>query len=447
MPRKKNEKEKARTGKAVVKKAAVVKADPKKAKAAPKIPKASALKRGITMKSGVTKIEKKATTTAGAGKMKKEISKKTGTVIEKKTAAKERMKTPPAKPKRAPLERPAAPPEKTSIAPPQVVKSPPPPPRLTTAKEPVKRQESSVAETRSREPEAPAWRMSQEPEEHRAAPSSRQVLEEVPPLPQGYGETRIVLMPIDPDWVHAYWEVTGASLDEARRSLGHYFEGAERALRVRRIDGSEGRHTAEQFYVNVGDAARNWYIKIPQPDSTYQADIGLKTSHGDFYVLATSNAIRVPRKGMSDVIDEKWTNPAKGYFEKVYALSGGFQVGMGSLELQQKMEELMRGDISSGAVGSFAMGSGVIGAKKERAFWLRVGAELIVYGATDSRAKVTLMGQPVQLRPDGTFSARFALPDGVRDIPITALSPDGIEEREIRITVTRETLEKEPVLK
>jgi len=447
MPRKKNEKEKARTGKAVVKKAAVVKADPKKAKAAPKTPKASALKSGITMKSGVTKIEKKATTTAGAGKMKKEISKKTGTVIEKKTAAKEPMKTPPAKPKRAPLERPAASRERTPVARPPIVEAPPPPPRQTAAKEPVKRQESSVGEERSREPEAPAWRMPQEPQEHRAAPSSRQVLEEVPPLPQGYGETRIVLMPIDPDWVHAYWEVTGASLDEAKRSLGHHYEGAERALRVRRMDGSEARHTAEQFYVNVGDMARNWYIKIPQPDSTYQADIGLKTSRGDFYVLATSNAIRVPRKGMSDVIDEKWTNPQKGYFEKIYALSGGFQVGMGSLELQQKMEELMKGDISSGAVRQLRHGK-----RRHRS---EEGTGVLAQGR---RGAHRLRRDGFPREGDSHGSARAAQtgrhllgevrsPRWVRDIPITALSPDGIEEREIRITVTRETLEKEPVLK
>jgi hypothetical protein len=151
---------------------------------------------------------------------------------------------------------------------------------------------------------------------------------------------------------------------------------------------------------------------------------------------------------MSDVIDEKWTNVEKGYFEKIYALSGGFQVGMGSLQLQEKMAEFLRGEVSSGALGSFALGSGAIGAAaQERSFWLRVGAELIIYGATDPRAKVTLLGEPLKLRTDGTFSVRFALPDGTRDIPIAAESPDGIEEREIDITVERATEEKKPVFK
>lgn len=460
MPRaKKKQDEKAKPAKAGGKKPAGSKAAPKKAETAAK-----------SAKTSVTKPAKKVTATAGGGKMKKETSKKTVADIRKKSGAKPPKKTEAVRPKRAPVENAAAPPQPKPAAPREPGPAPAPQPRPETAPKPGpvataqsadrtsparEREESRSAKEAGNAPggeprteaETPPWRMVQESPQYQKAPAPRDVLEEVPPLPEGYGETRIVLLPIDPDWVHAYWEITGASLDEARRNLGHYFDGAERTLRVRRIQTPESGGSAEQFYLTIGDLARNWYVKVPQPDAVYQADIGLVTSRGEFYVLATSNQIRVPRRGMSDVIDEKWTDPEQGYFEKIYALSGGLQVGMGSLELQQKMAELLKGEISSGAVGSFAMGSGAIGVKKERGFWMRVGAELIVYGATDPRAKVTLMGQPIQLRPDGTFSARFALPDGLRDIPITAESPDKVEEREIDITVTRETLEKEPVFK
>jgi hypothetical protein len=472
MPRKKKEDETpTRTGKAGAKKTTKEKNYPVKSKTAPRQPARAAppepktarkTREASAPKSSSQKIAKKVTPTAGAGKMKKETS-RTGRIDEKKRVdtpprvARATKEEPPVtrEPKKAPPAKVKNEPEKVQVAPP-AAKPLRPAPSAETGQRPPERRPTSVtapgkpasvtAPDRSVEiPAGPARRESDVPRE---TPRPHQLLEEIPPLPEGYGETRIVLMPIDPDWVHSYWEVTGASLDEARRTMGQYFEGAERALRVRRIDESQAGHTLDQFFVDIGDQARSWYIKVPQPDCTYQADLGLRSSRGDFYVLATSNPLRVARRGMSDVIDEKWTNPAHGYFEKIYALSGGFQVGMGSLELQQRMEELMQGDISSGAVGSFAMGSGMLGVqKKERVFWLRVGAELIVYGATDSRAQVTLLGKPVQLRPDGTFSARFALPDGLRDIPITALSPDGIEEREIDITVTRETLEKEPVLK
>ena len=58
--------------------------------------------------------------------------------------------------------------------------------------------------------------------------------------------------------------------------------------------------------------------------------------------------------------------------------------------------------------------------------------ENIVYGATEPDATVTCQGRPVQLRPDGTFTLRFALPDGQQVIPCAARSADGIDT----ITIT-----------
>ena len=45
----------------------------------------------------------------------------------------------------------------------------------------------------------------------------------------------------------------------------------------------------------------------------------------------------------------------------------------------------------------------------------------------------------VTLNPDGTFSMRFALPDGNMDLPIKALSKDETDSRQIEIKVTRAT--------
>ena len=60
-------------------------------------------------------------------------------------------------------------------------------------------------------------------------------------------------------------------------------------------------------------------------------------------------------------------------------------------------------------------------------------------GATEPDAKVTVQGVPVRLRPDGTFTMRFQLPDGVQEIPAIAVSRDGLSERQITPTVTRST--------
>jgi len=64
-----------------------------------------------------------------------------------------------------------------------------------------------------------------------------------------------------------------------------------------------------------------------------------------------------------------------------------------------------------------------------KAFWFNVNAELIIYGATQPDATLTIGGQPVQLRPDGTFSCRIALPDGEYEVEVAATSVENDSRR------------------
>ena len=76
--------------------------------------------------------------------------------------------------------------------------------------------------------------------------------------------------------------------------------------------------------------------------------------------------------------------------------------------------------------------------EKKRNFFFEIGTELIVYGRTEPDAEVHLGDKKIQLREDGTFSLRFALPDG-EDIPLdfTAVSNDKVEQRKITTSVQR----------
>lgn len=64
-----------------------------------------------------------------------------------------------------------------------------------------------------------------------------------------------------------------------------------------------------------------------------------------------------------------------------------------------------------------------------RKFWFTVNAELVIYGATEPDAQVEIGGNPIRLRPDGGFSFRFSLPDGRYELPVVAVSADGVECR------------------
>jgi hypothetical protein len=78
-------------------------------------------------------------------------------------------------------------------------------------------------------------------------------------------------------------------------------------------------------------------------------------------------------------------------------------------------------------------------APSEKGFWFNVNAELIVYGATEPGATVTLGGRPVSLRPDGSFSCRLALPDGQFELPLVAVSADQTEGRAAEMRFSRDT--------
>ena len=77
--------------------------------------------------------------------------------------------------------------------------------------------------------------------------------------------------------------------------------------------------------------------------------------------------------------------------------------------------------------------------RKPGKFWFKINAELIIYGATEPDATVTIADREIKLRPDGTFSFRFSLPDGRYQLPAVAISSDGEEGREARLEFSRST--------
>ncbi|MDD5216532.1 MAG: DUF4912 domain-containing protein [Candidatus Omnitrophica bacterium] len=260
-------------------------------------------------------------------------------------------------------------------------------------------------------------------------------------LPWNYGDNQIYLMVRDPYWLFSYWEIQKDHQEKKLKELGGSWDGVCSVVRV--YDVTEQRRNAPFFDIVLQGNAHNWYVNA-QPNHSYFVEIGLLHRDGRFVALARSNEITTPRAGMSEVIDEQWMGID---FDKMYALSGGFEVGKSSMELKQLMEERLRGAISSGSGGVISSLASPVKIHKKRGFWFILDCELIVYGATEPDAKVTVQGKEVKLRPDGTFTLRFALPDGKYVIDAHAESADGIEERVIIPIVQRHTERPAPIFK
>ncbi len=258
-------------------------------------------------------------------------------------------------------------------------------------------------------------------------------------LPYQYDRDRMILQVRDSRWLHAYWEVAGSTIERLKSELRESFFSAKRVLRVYDVSDIifNGENAHRFFDIQVNEFANNWYINTEGPDRSWCVDFGLLLASGRFVTIVRSNTVRTPLEGPSWITDEEWMIP-DDMFARLYGM--GFGLGRSS-PVGKAWQERVRQVLFSGAMASPGMASMASPVKKElkRKFWLLVDCELIVYGATDPDAKVSVSGREVALRPDGTFTLRFALPDGRQVIPVKAVSNDKIEERTITPVVSRET--------
>ncbi|HMP06754.1 MAG TPA: DUF4912 domain-containing protein [Lacipirellulaceae bacterium] len=253
---------------------------------------------------------------------------------------------------------------------------------------------------------------------------------------------RLVVMVRDPYWLHAYWELSQRSIDRAQAAMGQRWHGARPVLRLHRSHGDAAATHERDLTIHGG--CSNWYIEVQDPPADYRLEIGYLAVDGYFYCLARSNEVSTPPAGTSDSVDDNWTDVTENA-DRIFAMSGGYSPQGASRELQELLEERLRRPLGSPMKTRF--GSGASGRREFEPFEFAVDAEIIVYGAASRDAHVTLQGEPVQLRPDGTFAVRLSLPDRRQVIPIVASSYDGVEQRTTILAVERNTKVLEPVVR
>ena len=277
--------------------------------------------------------------------------------------------------------------------------------------------------------------------------------------------------------------------------------GASRRPLVLRLFEVEGQGssagTSRKFTdTPVNDSTSTWYVRVPKHGARYRAQLGVYDEKGDFLAITSSNEIDIPRMGISEKNDVEFATISDDVYSQIVELSGGMALRerLGSDEflhsLQQRVfDSLTTGPFSSagmssgsvvgiGSSGVFGLSSGMFAGSsgnilenlssgalttalfsgtmisgggagdtiesrliggKRRDFWLEVGVDVIVYGATEPDAKVNFMGQEIRLTPDGTFRVRMTLPDTTIEFPIEATSADGEETRKVKPVVKRHT--------
>jgi ABC-type phosphate transport system substrate-binding protein len=121
--------------------------------------------------------------------------------------------------------------------------------------------------------------------------------------------------------------------------------------------------------------------------------------------------------------------------------SGFDQSGLDMLGMEMAIPNMS--GIGMSGIGMSGIGMSGIGmfavTPRARQFWLVADAELIVYGATEPTASLTIGGEPIKLSADGTFRLQMSFQDGNLRFPIMAVAEDGEQMRQVELRFDRQT--------
>lgn len=187
---------------------------------------------------------------------------------------------------------------------------------------------------------------------------------EVPPgpLPESYGENRLVIMARDPLCIFAYWDATPERLAELRQQAGlEAWQKGQAILRVYDMTGISGdlSQALSSFDVDVSFDARRWYVHVPAPGRSYQMELGFRLPDGRFLAVVGSNRITLPRGAVSTETDSRWMIVNVKVWEKMFETTDHF--GRGSADIAKMMAqrwEFLR-SVFSGSSSTLSSGAWV----------------------------------------------------------------------------------------
>ncbi len=136
--------------------------------------------------------------------------------------------------------------------------------------------------------------------------------EDLGSLPATYHQDHLFLIARDPRWLFAYWDFDFARFHPSEMRYGY----VQFFLKISREDGGQ------EASVEIKPEARNWYVAVNHPDTTYVAEIGYFGKEGEWRSVAASQRAHTPPDSLAadtNAVDFA-TVPAHLSFERLLEL-------------------------------------------------------------------------------------------------------------------------------
>jgi len=289
--------------------------------------------------------------------------------------------------------------------------------------------------------------------------------EGLPELPGGYGKSRIVMMPRDPEWSYVYWDIPNEHKEELRRQGGQQL--LLRLYDVTNLDQEVQYRNSVQEYP-IDELAREWYVPIPNSDRDYLCEIGYRSPDGSWLMLARSASVHTPPVYPSDWIEDhfievNWEEHLQSIPEEELTLpeskssqeqrqrfgDRNWQIYEEIFEISDPLEgERLAGSFyssmqSRSTTSSYVFPSGAglwavphqtkedqqdstgSDAATTPQVALAGDAELMISGKTEPGSTIVVGEEPIQANAEGQFQFQVSFANGLAEHAVTAYSDHG----------------------
>ncbi|MFK0731269.1 MAG: DUF4912 domain-containing protein, partial [Gloeotrichia echinulata HAB0833] len=307
-----------------------------------------------------------------------------------------------------------------------------------------------------------------------------------------YPNASIILRPHTPKWAYASWEISEIQKEALQNA--DIYQLTLRLYDVNEIDLSyQSPHLVEEY--EVEETTQDRFVAIPTSDRDYIAEIGYVTDDEQWLTIARSATVRVfsnahLEEETADTLDAnaqssiiltprtpKWAYASWEIADTEKAALRNAQISQLALRLyditdidlsyqsphlvqQYEVEEITQdrfvaiptsdrdyiaeiGYLTDEEHWVLIARSATVHvfSRPHTDFWFVADAELIIHGATTPDANVTIAGQSIKLKPDGTFHLRVPFSQSLIEYLITAAAADGQQARTIHKKFSQETPE------